>query len=158
MRMESTTPSGFALRSTLARRASLCLSFSWSGCPRCTRCTRLRHSATRPSVDDFIAQFRTVDVRGVVPEDLLTRVYTSVRRERIEQASDNSIFSMTPDIEATMVPAKLPTRLTYRTPSDVFTISIPEPDRASPSSCTAPTSSLTRPCFRSRGAAPSRSA
>jgi len=63
-----------------------------------------------------------------VPEDLLTRVYTSVRRERIEQASDNSIFSMTPDIEATMVPGKLPTRLTYRTPSEVFTISIPEPD------------------------------
>ncbi|BGP49334.1 hypothetical protein JCM10450v2_005222 [Rhodotorula kratochvilovae] len=81
-----------------------------------------------PSVDDFISSFRAADTRSVVPEDLLTRIYTSVRRERIEQASDNSIFSMTPDIDATMVPGKLPTRLTYRTPSDIFTISIPEPD------------------------------
>lgn len=63
-----------------------------------------------------------------VPEDLLSRIFTSVRRERIEQASDNSIFSMTPDIEATIEPAKLPTHLTYRTPSDVFTITVPAPD------------------------------
>ncbi|GAA5844941.1 hypothetical protein JCM11251_007275 [Rhodosporidiobolus azoricus] len=81
-----------------------------------------------PSVDDFIGNFRAQDTRLVVPEDLLARIYTSVRRERVEQASDNSIFSMTPDIEATIEPAKLPTRLTYRSPSDVFTITIPEPD------------------------------
>lgn len=55
-------------------------------------------------------------------------MYTSVRRERIEQASDNSIFSMTPDIEATIEPAKLPTQLIYRVPSETFTITIPEPD------------------------------
>ncbi|GAA6022730.1 hypothetical protein JCM10207_008081 [Rhodosporidiobolus poonsookiae] len=87
-----------------------------------------RTDAPPPSVDDFIGAFREHDTRLVVPEDLLTRIYTSVRRERIEQASDNSIFSMTPDIEATIEPAKLPTRLTYRSPSDVFTITIPEPD------------------------------
>ncbi|GAA5972645.1 hypothetical protein JCM21900_002368 [Sporobolomyces salmonicolor] len=81
-----------------------------------------------PSVDDFIGRFREHDTRMVVPEDLLSRIYTSVRRERIEQASDNSIFSMTPDIEASIEPAKLPTRLTYRIPSDVFTVSIPAPD------------------------------
>ncbi|GAA5992323.1 hypothetical protein JCM11641_005608 [Rhodosporidiobolus odoratus] len=81
-----------------------------------------------PTVDDFIANFRLHDIRMLVPEDLLTRIFTSVRRERIEQASDNSIFSMTPDIEASISPAKLPTRLTYRTPSEVFTITIPEPD------------------------------
>lgn len=82
----------------------------------------------RPSVDDFIASFRDVDTRSVVPEDLLARIYTAVRRERIENASDNSIFSMTPDIEATIEPAKLPTQLTYRTPSARFTITIPAPD------------------------------
>lgn len=80
------------------------------------------------SVDDFIAAFRERDTRLLVPEDLLTRIYTSVRKERIEQASDNSMFSMTPDIEATMNPSKLPTRLTYRTPSELITITIPEPD------------------------------
>ncbi|GAA5875063.1 hypothetical protein JCM16303_004997 [Sporobolomyces ruberrimus] len=80
------------------------------------------------SVDEFIGKFREHDTRMVVQEDLLSRIYTSVRRERIEQASDNSIFSMTPDIEATIEPAKLPTHLTYRTPSDVFTITVPAPD------------------------------
>ncbi|GAA5872950.1 hypothetical protein JCM3774_004884 [Rhodotorula dairenensis] len=81
-----------------------------------------------PSVDDFIASFGEVDTRSVVPEDLLARIYTAIRRERIENASDNSIFSMTPDIEATITPAKLPTQLTYRTPSARFTITIPAPD------------------------------
>ncbi|GAA5958600.1 hypothetical protein JCM3765_006687 [Sporobolomyces pararoseus] len=80
------------------------------------------------SVDEFIARFREHDTRMVVSEDTLSRIYTSVRRERIEQASDNSIFSMTPDIEATIDPPKLPTHLTYRTPSDVFTITVPAPD------------------------------
>ncbi|GAA5842203.1 hypothetical protein JCM3766R1_005064 [Sporobolomyces carnicolor] len=80
------------------------------------------------SVDEFIGRFREHDTRMVVPEDLLSRIYTSVRRERIEQASDNSIFSMTPDIEASIDPPKLPTHLTYRAPSDVFTITVPAPD------------------------------
>lgn len=80
------------------------------------------------SVDDFIASFRERDVRMLVPEDLLTRIYASVRKERIEQASDNSMFSMSPDIEATIEPAKLPTRLTYRTPSDMISITIPALD------------------------------
>ncbi|GAA6056214.1 hypothetical protein RTBOTA2_004627 [Rhodotorula toruloides] len=81
-----------------------------------------------PNVDQFIEAFREADPRSVVSEDLLSRVYTSVRRERIEHASDNSIFSMTPDIEATIEPAKLPTQLIYRVPSETFTITIPEPD------------------------------
>ncbi|GAA6010585.1 hypothetical protein JCM11491_002983 [Sporobolomyces phaffii] len=87
--------------------------------------SRATHMLT---VDEFIGRFRENDTRMVVQEDLLSRIYTSVRRERIEQASDNSIFSMTPDIEATIEPAKLPTHLTYRTPSDVFTITVPAPD------------------------------
>jgi hypothetical protein len=80
------------------------------------------------TVDDFIAAFREHDLRSLVPEEYLTRIYESVRNERIEQASDNSMFSMTPDIEATLHPPRLPSRLTYRIPSDSFSISIPEPD------------------------------
>ncbi|KAI5478706.1 ARF guanyl-nucleotide exchange factor [Pseudohyphozyma bogoriensis] len=80
------------------------------------------------SVDDFISAFKEQDPRLLVPEDLLTRIYASVRKERIEEASDNSMFSMTPDIEAEILPAKIPVRLTYRTPSDPITITIPEPD------------------------------
>ncbi|KAM0747764.1 hypothetical protein T439DRAFT_81628 [Meredithblackwellia eburnea MCA 4105] len=83
---------------------------------------------TAISVDDFIAAFREHDPRLLVPESLLTSVYSSVRKERIEQASDNSMFSMTPDIEATIEPGRLPSHLTYRVPSETFTITIPEPD------------------------------
>lgn len=99
---------------------------------RCFGCLRFeltsRSFRRTLSVDDFIASFRELDPRLLVPEDLLTRIYASVRRERIEQASDNSIFSMTPDIEATMSPPRLPMCLTYRTQSEPITISIPEPD------------------------------
>ncbi|KAK4703661.1 hypothetical protein P7C70_g2555, partial [Phenoliferia sp. Uapishka_3] len=83
---------------------------------------------TDTSVDDFIASFREHDPRLLVPEVLLTLVYSSVRRERIEQASDNSMFSMTPDIDATIEPARIPGRLTYRVASEPITITIPEPD------------------------------
>ncbi|SGZ13556.1 BQ5605_C028g10576 [Microbotryum silenes-dioicae] len=90
------------------------------------------HLFSRPnpslSVDDFIASFRYSDPRSLVPEDLLTRIYASIRKERIEHASDNTIFSMTPDVEATLTPSKLPVSLTYRDPSDPITITIPEPD------------------------------
>lgn len=51
-------------------------------------------STSAISVDDFIAGFREHDPRLLVPEVLLTGVYGSVRKERIEQASDNSMFSM----------------------------------------------------------------
>ncbi|KAK4050601.1 hypothetical protein OIV83_003327 [Microbotryomycetes sp. JL201] len=78
------------------------------------------------SVDEWVANFRKLDPRMLVPEDLLTRIYASVRRERIEQGSDNSIFSMTPDIECEMSFA--PSALTYRSPSSPITITIPEPD------------------------------
>lgn len=80
------------------------------------------------SVDDFISAFREHDPRMLVPEELLAKVYASVRKERVEEASDNSIFSMTPDIDATIDPAKLPQRLTYRQPSELITITLPEPD------------------------------
>jgi hypothetical protein len=35
---------------------------------------------------------------------------------------------MTPDIEATLSPSRLPDALTYRSPSQAITITIPEPD------------------------------
>ncbi|KAK4054965.1 hypothetical protein OIO90_003306 [Microbotryomycetes sp. JL221] len=78
------------------------------------------------SVEEFVARVREFDTRMVVPEDLLTSIYASVRRDRIEQGSDNSIFSMTPDIECDI--SLTPTSLTYRSPSQPITITIPEPD------------------------------
>lgn len=80
------------------------------------------------SVDEFVANFREHDPRLLVPEDLLNRIYASIRQGQIEEASDNSMFSMTPDIDATVSPPKLPTRLTYRTPSELITITLPAPD------------------------------
>lgn len=80
------------------------------------------------TVEDWVAAFREHDPRLLVPEELLERIYDSVRRDKVERASDNSIFSMAPDIEASIAPARLPSRLTYRQPSEPITITIPEPD------------------------------
>ena len=83
---------------------------------------------TDTSVDDFVAAFREHDPRLLVPEVLLTVIFSSLRRQRIEQASDNSMFTMTPDIDATTEPSRINGRLTYRVPSEAITITIPEPD------------------------------
>lgn len=82
------------------------------------------------SVDDFVADFRNYDPRMFVPESLLNLIYASVRKYRVEEASDNSMFSMTPDIDATISPpvSKAFLRLTYRTPSQPVTITIPAID------------------------------
>jgi hypothetical protein len=77
---------------------------------------------------DFISAFRSKDPKGQVSDEMLSRIYVSVRKERLQQASDNSIMAMTPEIPVTLDPARLPTRLTYRTPCDDITVSIPKAD------------------------------
>lgn len=86
------------------------------------------YSTRTMSVEEFITNFRKYDPRLLVSEDLLNRIYASVRQCRIESASDNSMFTMTPDIEAIITPTRLPSRLTYRTPSETITIKIPSAD------------------------------
>ena len=80
------------------------------------------------TVDDFMLAFRSKDPKFQVPDATLTRVYSSIKRERIQQAADNSIAGMAPEISVTMNPARLPSRLTYRIPSEEISITLPQTD------------------------------
>lgn len=79
-------------------------------------------------VDSFIAAFRAKDPMRMCPDDVLTRIYMSIRKERLHQAADNGIASMSPEIEIEMSPSRLPSRLTLKIPSEAVTVSIPAPD------------------------------
>lgn len=75
------------------------------------------------SLGDFVALFRD---RLAVSEELLSKIYQSVRRDRIEEASDNTAE---PDFEATIFPpVKHSLKVAYRSPSDPITITIPTID------------------------------
>lgn len=80
------------------------------------------------TVTDFIAAFRSKDPKGLVSDEVLTRIYLSIKRERLQQASDNSIMAVTPEIPVTLHQSRLPSRLTYQTMSEEITVSIPKPD------------------------------
>lgn len=80
------------------------------------------------TVDDFIAAFRLKDPHGSLPDEHLTRIYVAVRKDRLQQAADNSIASITPEIETVIHPSKLPNRLTYRAASENISITLPQPD------------------------------
>ncbi|CAE6419698.1 unnamed protein product [Rhizoctonia solani] len=78
------------------------------------------------SVRDFIDAFRTRDVRMLVPDEVLERIYASVRHQRIHQALDAREDA--PVKSVVISPGHLPDRLTCRVASEPITIRIPEPD------------------------------
>lgn len=80
------------------------------------------------TVDDFIAAFRLKDPHGALPDEHLTRIYLSIRKDRLQQAADNSVISGIPEIEVIIHPSKLPNRLTYRTASENISLTIPKVD------------------------------
>ncbi|KAJ1304687.1 hypothetical protein OPQ81_005826 [Rhizoctonia solani] len=78
------------------------------------------------SARDFIDAFRTRDVRMLVPDEVLERIYASVRHQRIDQALDPREDAPTKAV--VISPSRLPDRLTCRVPSEPITIRIPEAD------------------------------
>ncbi|CAE7180832.1 unnamed protein product [Rhizoctonia solani] len=78
------------------------------------------------SVRDFIDAFRMWDVRTLVPDEILERIYASVRHQRINHALDPREDA--PMKTVTISPSRLPDRLTCRVPSEPITIRIPEAD------------------------------
>lgn len=76
---------------------------------------------------DFVEAFRRYDPRGLVLDDLLDKIYASIRRERLSQARDPSASGDTPDVPIT-IKRPLPTRLTYRIQSEPIILRIPQPD------------------------------
>ncbi|CAL1707433.1 unnamed protein product [Somion occarium] len=76
---------------------------------------------------DFREAFRRFDPRGLVSDDLLDKIYASVRREKLYQA--RNLHSQTPVPEVTIIIKRpLPSRLTYRVHSDPIVLRIPQPD------------------------------
>ncbi|OCH89006.1 hypothetical protein OBBRIDRAFT_826798 [Obba rivulosa] len=76
---------------------------------------------------DFVEAFRRSDSRGLVSDELLEKVYASVRKERLSQARNLSSQNTYPDVPIT-IKRPLPARLTYRQQSDPVILRIPQPD------------------------------
>ncbi|KAI0063594.1 hypothetical protein BV25DRAFT_395576 [Artomyces pyxidatus] len=75
---------------------------------------------------DFIDAFRRYDARCLVSDDLLDKIYTSIKREPISQAR-NAASSGTPDLPITLK-RPVPARLTYRMQSEPVVLRIPQAD------------------------------
>ncbi|KAI0743334.1 hypothetical protein C8Q80DRAFT_1180359 [Daedaleopsis nitida] len=73
---------------------------------------------------DFVDAFRRSDPRGLVSEELLEKIYSSIRREKLFQARTSS---GQPDIAIT-IRRPIPPRLTYRVQSEPIILRIPQPD------------------------------
>jgi hypothetical protein len=78
------------------------------------------------SIDDFVGAFRTKDIKGSVPTNLLEAIYTSVKRESLAQSLSTSEAASLREVIVT--PGRLPTRLTLNQWSERIYISIPKPD------------------------------
>ena len=76
---------------------------------------------------DFIEAFRRWDTRGLVPDDLLDKIYLTIRKEKLYQARLPSSVASHPDIIVN-IKRPLPPRLTYRIQSEPVILRIPQPD------------------------------
>ncbi|THH29195.1 hypothetical protein EUX98_g4997 [Antrodiella citrinella] len=76
---------------------------------------------------DFIGAFKRLDARSLVSEDLLEKIYTSIRRERLSQARNSSLQNSVPEVHVT-IKRPMPPRLTYRVQSEPVVLRIPHPD------------------------------
>lgn len=74
---------------------------------------------------DFIDAFRRYDPRSLVPDELLQKIYTSIRRERLSQSRTS--YESIPDFTISIKRA-IPPRLTYRIQSEPIILRIPQPD------------------------------
>ncbi|KAH8078041.1 hypothetical protein BXZ70DRAFT_688395 [Cristinia sonorae] len=76
---------------------------------------------------DFISAFKRIDNRYLVSDELLEKIYTSIRRERLSQARNPSLQNNIPESIIT-IKRPLPPRLTYRVQSEPVVLRIPHPD------------------------------
>ncbi|KAH9851475.1 hypothetical protein C2E23DRAFT_733101 [Lenzites betulinus] len=76
---------------------------------------------------DFVEAFRRFDSRALVSDELLDKIYASVRREKLAEARHPSSVATQPDIVIN-VKRPLPPRLTYRMQSEPVVLRIPQPD------------------------------
>ncbi|OAD00571.1 hypothetical protein MUCCIDRAFT_128879, partial [Mucor lusitanicus CBS 277.49] len=80
----------------------------------------------QPTLDDFLERWNYYDQYHLVPREFMEEMYKSIGEERLETGWDNKTGSQ--DVVITVIPHRLPTRLTKGLPSNPITISIPAPD------------------------------
>lgn len=119
--------------------------------------TSLRaHGSKQPSLEEFLDRWNYYDQYHLVPREFMEEMYKSIMEERLETGWDNktgrriqtptttqnhipggvgrpkvvspSIQQGSQDVVITVIPHRLPTRLTKGMASDPITISIPAPD------------------------------
>ncbi|KAI0790778.1 hypothetical protein C8Q75DRAFT_760596 [Abortiporus biennis] len=76
---------------------------------------------------DFVDAFKRIDFQKLVPDELLEKIYASVRREKLFQARNPSTQTGMPDVTI-VVKRPIPARLTYRVQSEPIVLRIPQPD------------------------------
>ncbi|KAK4686095.1 hypothetical protein P7C73_g4037, partial [Tremellales sp. Uapishka_1] len=81
------------------------------------------HAITR---ETFTEAFRSKDPRDLVPEDLLSEIYSSIRKNKLIQALASHESGQ--EREVVLTPAKLPSKLTYMTWSERIYVSLPSVD------------------------------
>ncbi|RIB08749.1 hypothetical protein C2G38_2110371 [Gigaspora rosea] len=79
------------------------------------------------TLQDFLNQFRRESYQ-LVSDELLEKLYSSIHKEKLEFACDDTLEDISLQIPIKVHPARWPTRLTLLTPSDPITITIPHPD------------------------------
>ncbi|CAO3636844.1 unnamed protein product [Mucor fragilis] len=109
---------------------------------------------SQPTLDDFLERWNYYDQYHLVPREFMEEMYKSIGEERLETGWDNktgrriqttaaqdthagvgrpkvvspSVQQGSQDVVITVIPHRLPTRLTKGLPSSPITISIPAPD------------------------------
>ncbi|KAI9335805.1 hypothetical protein BD770DRAFT_332406 [Pilaira anomala] len=109
----------------------------------------------QPSLDEFLERWNYYDQYHLVPREFMEEMYKSIMEERLETGWDNktgkriqnsnqdefedgvarpkvvspSMKQGSQDVVITVIPHRLPTKLTEGMPSDPITISIPAPDK-----------------------------
>jgi hypothetical protein len=102
----------------------------------------------QPTLDQFLDRWNYYDQYRLVPKEFMEEMYKSIQAERLETGWDNKIGKKIPneggverpkvvspsiqqgsqDVVITVIPHRLPTRLTKGVASDPITISIPAAD------------------------------
>ncbi|EIE86313.1 hypothetical protein G6F46_005773 [Rhizopus delemar] len=98
--------------------------------------------SNQPNLDEFLERWNYYDQYHLVPREFMEEMFKSIQQERLETGWDNKndhralryentedSEQLPQDVVITVVPHRLPSRLTKGIPSDPITISIPAPDK-----------------------------
>ncbi|KAG2187123.1 hypothetical protein INT44_004793 [Umbelopsis vinacea] len=101
-----------------------------------------RYGESIPTSTEFLERWGIYDQYNLVPKEFMVEMYDSIREEKLETGwdhkyqphtmSNNSTLDVAtqqePELIISVLPHRLPTRLTKGVPSSKITIYIPEPD------------------------------